>query len=131
LEACVGAKMGERGPGIWNDKIEQQLKEIAMEHKDGYVENPEQEAKENDHLKRVERELNEKCKELANAKVGTMSKDLTREQAIGVAARIWCDQDMETQIMDSELAEQIAGLLYDAFQGNPPIPEKGGADGSM
>jgi hypothetical protein len=33
--------------------------------------------------------------------------------ALGIAARIWCDQDYSSVVMNPELAERIAHLLMD------------------
>jgi hypothetical protein len=42
-----------------------------------------------------------------------------------VAARIWCDQDFKNQVMDVDLCEQIAELLYaHAVAAEYPIKSK-------
>lgn len=38
---------------------------------------------------------------------------MTKETALEVAARIWCDKDYEDVVMNAELAEKIADLLLE------------------
>lgn len=41
--------------------------------------------------------------------------EFTRGKALEIAARIWCDQDMSSIEMDTNLAVHISNLLYDRF----------------
>ena len=41
-----------------------------------------------------------------------MDKFKTYDDCLGIAARVWCDQDMKHEIMDVSLATEIACVLY-------------------
>ena len=46
---------------------------------------------------------------------------MTREQALAVAARIWCDQDKKDQTLEAEAASKIADILMEYVSRKVPF----------
>lgn len=50
--------------------------------------------------------------------------NMTRETALEVAARVWCDQEMETYTMDVEAAKEIAEIIFFAVTKQDRVKNK-------
>lgn len=48
--------------------------------------------------------------------IGEEATNLPSVKALHIAARVWCDQDMKSVVMDTDAAERIAAIIDEVIQ---------------